>query len=99
MVVVVAIVVVDAGGGGRWKDKRLRDIFDVCVCARVCEYDYISILNYQHFLIVIVFTTSLLPLPLTCVDDDDGHHYHPPPALTATTPIDNDDDDPHHQCR
>ena len=62
-------VVVNAwcGGGGRWerwKSMRiLEKIFEVCVCAHVCVDDYISILNYQYFLIV--FTTLHA-----------SHHHH-----------------------
>jgi len=36
----------------RWESEDLREIFEVCVCAHVCVNDYISILNYQYFLIV-----------------------------------------------
>jgi len=28
-------------------NEGLRENFEVCVCARVCVHDYISILNYQ----------------------------------------------------
>ena len=58
-------VVVDAwcDGGGRWERwKRMRVLeksFEVYVCAHVCVDDYISILNYQYFLIV--FTTLHTP--------------------------------------
>ena len=66
--------------GGRNEDEGLREIFEVCMFACVCGYDYISILNYQHFLIVIVFTTLLLPLPLpaltTTTATTTTHHHH-----------------------
>ena len=49
MVVVVAVV----------DEDRMGDLERIlkCACVRACVYDYISILNYQYFLIV--FTTSL----------------------------------------
>ena len=51
--IVVMMVVVDMWCGGWWKMervRRLREIFEVCVCAYVCVHDYISIFNYQYFL-------------------------------------------------
>ena len=59
MLVVVAVgwwltrgVVVEDGED---KDEGLREIFEVCVCVRICVHDYI-ILNYQHFLIAITMS-------------------------------------------
>jgi len=62
------------------ENERLREISSMCVCMCLSN-DYISILHYQHFLIV--FTTSLHASPTATIptsivdvtiisDDDDG---------------------------
>jgi len=45
-------VVVMVNNGGRWRQVRMRDLERFLQCVRVFVY----ILNYQYFLIVLVFT-------------------------------------------
>ena len=89
---IVAIVNED----GESEDGGLRENFEMCVGACVCVYDYISILNYQYFLIVF---TTLLMIPTVTTSSDPPHLNHPlrTTAKTAIT-LPNDSDNSHHHC-
>ena len=93
----VMVAIVDEDGES--EDGGLGENFEMCVGVCVCVYDYISILNYQYFLIVF---TTLLMIPTVTTSSDSPRLNCPlrTTAKTATTlPNDSNNSHHHHTCQ